>query len=138
MELSRNKLYFILFIACFAGYIWLFLNINNEDSKSKSLNVCFIKNTTNIPCPSCGSTRSIISLSKGHYLEALYFNPLGYLVALILLLSPIWILGDLIMKRKSLYYVYLKIENQLKRPIYAIPFFLFIIINWIWNITKEL
>lgn len=138
MTLDRNKLYLILFIACIAGYIWLYFSITKNITENKSVEVCLIKHLTNIPCPSCGSTRSVISLTKGDFIGALNFNPIGYLVAMIMLITPIWITADTIKRTKTLFVFYHKIETYLKRPRIAIPLILLVIINWIWNITKEL
>ncbi len=138
MTLDRNKLYSILFIACLAGYIWLYFSITKNITEKKSVEVCLIKHVTNIPCPSCGSTRSVISLTKGDFIGALNSNPIGYLVAIIMLIAPIWIITDTIKKTKTLFDFYIKIEIYLKRPKIAIPLILLVIINWIWNITKGL
>jgi hypothetical protein len=115
----------MLLIACLAGYVWLYYSITNNITEKKSVEVCLIKHVTNIPCPSCGSSRSVISLIKGDFIGALNFNPIGYLVAIIMLIAPI-------------FDFYLKIETYLKRPKIAIPLILLVIINWIWNITKGL
>jgi hypothetical protein len=138
MPLDRNKLFSILFIACLAGYVWLYFSITKNITEKKSVEVCLIKNVTNIPCPSCGSTRSVISLTKGDFLGALNFNPIGYLVALIMLIAPVWIIADTIKRTKTLFEFFLKIETYLKRPQIAIPLILLVFINWIWNITKGL
>lgn len=137
MVLSRNKLYLLLFIACLAGYIWLFFVTSNA-TNNISVEVCVIKHLTSVPCPSCGSTRSVISLSNGDFREALIFNPLGYLVAVIMVVTPIWIVLDLATKKKTLFDFYKKLEIQLKKPRIAIPLVLLLIFNWIWNIVKEL
>ncbi|RDI49440.1 uncharacterized protein DUF2752 [Flavobacterium glaciei] len=136
MLLDRNKLYSILLIACVAGYIWLYYSITSNVTENKSVEVCLIKHTTNIPCPSCGSTRSIISLTKGNFVEAFDLNPIGYIVALIMLIAPVWIIVDIILRNNSLFVCYQKIESHLKKTKYAIPLILLVIINWIWNITK--
>ena len=136
MTLARNKLYSILFIACLAGYIWLYFSITKNNADNISAEVCLIKYVAKIPCPSCGSTRSVISLSKGDFIGALNLNPIGYLVAIIMLIAPIWIIADTIKRTKTLFDFYLKIETYLKRPKIAIPLILLVIINWIWNITK--
>ncbi|PSR09129.1 MAG: DUF2752 domain-containing protein [Bacteroidetes bacterium] len=136
--LNRNKLYSILLIACVAGYIWLYFSTTSNITENNSVEVCLIKHVTNIPCPSCGSTRSVILLTKGNFVEALGLNPIGYLVALIMLVAPIWIVADMIFRDNSLFKCYQKIENQLKKPKYAIPLILLVIINWIWNIKKGL
>jgi hypothetical protein len=138
MKLSRNKLYRIIFIACIAGYIWLYFSLNSNGSQTGPIEVCPIKHITDIPCPSCGSTRSVISLMKGNFSDALLINPFGYIVAIIMFLAPIWILIDLGTKRKTLYEFYQKIETCLKNPHYSIPLILVVIINWIWNIKKGL
>ena len=138
MTRNRNKLYSILLIACVAGYIWLYFSTKNDFSDNKLVAVCLIKHATNIPCPSCGSTRSVILLTKGDFLEALHLNPIGYLVAIIMLTAPVWIIVDIILRSNSLFNLYQKIELYLKKPKYAIPLILIVIINWIWNITKGL
>lgn len=138
MLIDRNKLYSILLIASVAGYIWLYYSITSNVTENKSVEVCFIKRATNIPCPSCGSTRSIISLTKGNFVEAFELNPIGYLVALIMLISPFWIISDVILKNNSLFKCYQILEHHLKKPKYAIPLVVLVIINWVWNIKKGL
>ncbi len=138
MTLDRNKLYSILFITCLAGYVWLYFSITKNITEKKSVEVCLIKHVTNIPCPSCGSTRSVISLTKGDFNEALLINPMGLIVAVIMSLAPLWILIDIATRRKTLFEFFQKIETYLKRPQYLIPLVLLVIINWIWNITKGL
>ena len=138
MTLNRNKLYSILFTACIVGYIWIYFISEKQFTENNSVNACLIKHLTNIPCPSCGSSRSVISLLNGDFIVALNFNPIGYIVALIMLVAPVWIIMDLIKKTNSLFNFYLKTENYLKRLMIAIPLILLVIINWIWNITKGL
>ena len=138
MTLSRNKLYSLLLIACLAGYIWLYFSITKNNANNTSAEVCLIKHVTNIPCPSCGSTRSVISLIKGDFTGALNLNPIGCLVAFIMLVAPIWIIADTIMRSKTLFDLYQKTETYLKKPKIAIPLILLLIINWIWNIIKGL
>ena len=132
--MKRNKLYKLLFIACIAGYAWLFLNSNQF--KIKSFDVCFIKHTTNIPCPSCGSTRSVMLLSHGEFKEALLINPLGYVLAFILIAFPLWIIIDILNRKKTLFDCYKFFESKLKMPQYAIPLAMLLCFNWIWNIIK--
>jgi len=134
----RNKLYSFLLIACLAGYIWLYYSITQNKTGNISSEVCLIKHVTNIPCPSCGSTRSVISLSQGDVIGALYLNPIGFIVAFIMLVAPFWIIADTIMKSNTLFHFYQKTEASLKKPMIGIPLILLVIINWIWNITKGL
>ena len=138
MTLNRNKLYFILFTACVVGYVWVYFISTKEFTENKSVEVCLIKRITNIPCPSCGASRSVISLIDGDFIGALNFNPIGYLVALIMVIAPIWITVDIIKRTETLFNFYLKTEIYLKRLKIAIPLILLVVINWIWNIVKGL
>ena len=138
MTINRNKLYSILLIACLAGYVWVYFNITENWVENNAVEVCLIKHATNIPCPSCGSTRSVISLAQGDFLKAFQTNPLGYLAALIMLLAPFWVLADIVSKRSTLYNFYRKVEEHIRKPGLAIPLGLLVIVNWIWNISKGL
>jgi len=138
MPISRSKLYTILIIACTAGYIWLFYSLTKFQSGIKTVEVCLFKHATHIPCPSCGSTKSVLSIIHGDFLQALYINPFGLIIASIMLITPVWILFDVITRKNSLLNFYRKTENILKKPGIAITLVLFVLINWIWNITKAL
>lgn len=138
MLLERNKLYLILTTACAAGYIWLFLNKNLNLTQDKPIEVCLIKRVTNIPCPSCGSTRSVISLTNGNFVEAFDYNPIGFILAFVMLVVPIWVVKDIVYQTNSLFVYFLKIESYLNKPKYAIYLVLLIVFNWIWNIEKGL
>jgi hypothetical protein len=138
MSISRSKLYTILLIACMAGYMWLFYSMANVQPEKNTVEVCLIKHATNIPCPSCGSTRAVLSLVHGDFLKSLYINPFGIIIALIMLIAPVWILVDVTTRKNSLLYFYRQMEAVLKKPVIAIPLVLFVLMNWIWNITKEL
>ena len=53
--------------------------------------LCLFRNITGLPCPFCGSTRSVGHILQGEFSAALFSNPLGYfgLAFLILLfVSP--------------------------------------------------
>lgn len=139
MSLSRNTLYTFLILASLAGYIWLFINqsaiVNNS---SDEIGVCLIKHTTNIPCPSCGSTRSIVSLLNGEIQESLYWNPMGIIILLIMIVAPIWIVIDYYFKKDSLLKFYIKMEVILRQRRFAVPAILLVFLNWVWNIYKGL
>lgn len=134
---SRNKLYVILFTACLLAYLWLYFNYINHN-KTSTFTICYFKNITNLPCPSCGATRSIISLSKGNFNESVITNPLGLLMSAFMIIIPLWIVIDVITKSNSLYNFYNKVEIALKKPKFYIPLIILILINWIWNIKKHL
>lgn len=142
MNLNRNSLYGILSIACVVGYGWLYFSASSvskhSDSHEHSQEVCLFKYATGLPCPSCGSTRSVLALMTGNAHEALLLNPLGFIIALIMVLSPIWICYDLITQKATLLDVYRTIETWLRKPTVAFPLVVLVIINWMWNISKGL
>lgn len=138
MRLNRNGLYSLLLIACVAGYSWLYYSNTFQLAGNSTAEVCLIKHATTIPCPSCGSTRSVLSLAKGNFLEAFNLNPFGYAIALIMLIAPIWIISDMTMRNNSFFLFYQKIETKLRKPKYAFPLIIVVIVNWIWNIKKGL
>jgi len=139
MIMSRNKLYFILTLTCIAGYVWLAIAFQfSSASKSDEMGVCLIKQVIHIPCPSCGSTRSILSLLKGDLSASLKWNPIGLILIVIMIISPIWILFDLVKQKDTLLRFYHQAELFLRRTWVAIPAVLLVLVNWIWNIHKGL
>jgi len=70
--------------------------------------------------------------------EAFYLNPLGFLVFAIMVITPFWITSDLVLNRSSFHHFYQNIEILFKRKWIAISAVLLILINWIWNIKKNL
>jgi hypothetical protein len=58
--------------------------------------VCLFRNVTGLPCPFCGSTRSVGHILQGEFSAALYSNPLGYFglaFLVVLFISPATIKG---------------------------------------------
>ena len=136
--MNRNKLYVILSTACAAGYIWLLVNYSKVIVHSGEPGICLFKRITTIPCPSCGSTRSVLSILNGDIWGAIYWNPFGLIIMSILLVTPGWIIFDLLLKKDTLFRFYNRTELFLKRKWIAIPAILLVILNWIWNIYKGL
>lgn len=93
---------------------------------------------TQIPCPSCGSTRAVHSILNGNFRDALIINPIGFIAVLFLLLVPLWISRDWITQKNSFQIFYQKFEFYLSNKRISLPFWGLIILNWIWNINKGL
>ncbi len=139
MTMNPRKLYALLLFACSLGYGWVYLGLTSSQSGLfKPMNVCLIKHVTSLPCPSCGSTRSVYALLHGNFLESVFINPFGILIFLILLVTPVWIFLDLAARKKSLFNFYQNMETLLKNPKIASPLIVLVLINWAWNITKGL
>ncbi|WP_255323803.1 DUF2752 domain-containing protein [Capnocytophaga stomatis] len=96
------------------------------------------KHITDIPCPSCGTTRSVVSFFEGNFVKSFYLNPLGILASLFLLIAPLVLLYDLVFRKTLFYQMYIKSEEYLKKAYVYIPLIFLILLNWIWNIQKGL
>lgn len=136
--MARNKLYLLLLSACMAGYIWLIYNYNRVVSEGMEPGVCLIKRVTGIPCPSCGTTRSVLSILHGDFYGALLWNPFGIIIVSVLLIGPLWVFFDILLRRDSFYQFYVRAEIFLRRKWIAIPAILLVLLNWIWNLIKGL
>jgi len=136
---TLRRFQFLILSACLAGYAWVFFILFFGHSKRiASFEVCLFKNISTIPCPSCGSTRSVLALLNGRFLESLLINPLGIIVAFVMLMAPIWILFDFATKGQTFIDFYGRLDAFIKRPGNAIPLALLIIMNWFWTISKGL
>ena len=137
--MNRNRLYILLSTACLSGYIWIVITFRQgTETSSGEIGDCLVKRITTIPCPSCGSTRSVLSLFKGDISGALFWNPFGLIIMAIMILAPIWILFDVIKGKSSMFRFYTQFELLLKQKRFAIPAILVVLGNWIWNIYKGL
>jgi hypothetical protein len=134
--ITRTKnFYGLMTVFSLLGFVWILLNqFANQTVKIPS--VCIFKNVTSLPCPSCGSTRSLISLMTGGFREAFYLNPFGYIIFIFLTIAPIWIFLDYLLKRESLFNVFQLIQHKFQKRAYQLVFILIILSNWIWNIGK--
>jgi len=137
--MNKNKLYLFVIFACFFGYGWLLFSLHHEhEIQSQEFTVCLFKKVTTVPCPSCGTTRSVIQLLHGNFLSAILINPFGIIVGLIIIIAPVWISYDFIQKKKTFYPAYLKIETILRKRKVAIVLIVLVLANWIWNVKKNL
>lgn len=137
--MKKNKFYRLVLFACFIGYCWLFiLKFFANKFPNIDFTACIFKRITNIPCASCGTTRAVTQLFNGELLASLYLNPIGIIVAAIMVISPIWITLDFFTKRQTFYDFYIKTERQIRIRKISILLILLILLNWIWNIYKHL
>ena len=135
--LQRNKLYSIIGCACLAGYSWLYYLFFIQ-TKNDTYSVCLFKKITSIPCPSCGSSRSVVAILSGNFSTAFYLNPLGFVLVPFILILPLWLMYDLLNNSDTLLKHYLYFEKKIINKKIAIPLILLITLNWIWNIKKGL
>lgn len=127
----------LLAVGSLFAYAWLFYT-NEFHASGNEGTLCVIKNATGFACPACGSTRSLLALFHGNITEALMLNPLGILLFFILLISPLWISVDVLMRKQSMTEFYYRCEQRVRQKTVAIPLISLVIVNWIWNIYKGL
>ena len=97
-----------------------------------------IKNVTGYPCPSCGTTRAIQLLLKNNWMASLQMNPFGILVAVLMVVLPLWIVLDTITRKETFYKSYKKVETIIRTKWIAVFLIVLVLLNWIWNIKKAL
>ena len=127
----------MLAIACLAGYAWLFYAVYLNSKINPGFGICMFKNITGVPCPSCGTTRSLILLANCHFKEAILMNPLGIVLAIMMIMIPILMIFDSVFKRQMLFDWYQKAERIIRIKWIAALLITLISANWIWNIYKN-
>ncbi len=132
-------LYKLIIVVCLVGFAWLGLVLTGATINGNAVgNVCYMKQLTGVPCPSCGGTRSVMAILEGRLLDGFLINPLGYVIFLCMIVLPGWLLRDLWKAQYTLLEFYKKAELAISRPLVAYPLVCLILINWIWNISKGL
>ena len=139
MDPKNRKIYWTLFLLSLAGYIWLGYHLLMHDRHQEAVTLCMFKNITGLPCPSCGITRSVLYLLQGNVWQAILINPLGIVAAILLVVIPPLLVRDLVLNQQHLGITFQWAEEKIrtKKRIY-IPLILLIVINWGWNIMKDL
>ncbi len=136
---AHRGLYWILAILSMAGYAWIGFHLLFVPAAGSGYTVCLFKNMTGLPCPSCGITRSLLLILTGDIYSALMVNPLGGLVALLMLVTPPWLLTDLLAGKKTLASLFLWIEKKIQsNKAVSLPLVALVLLNWGWNILKDL
>jgi hypothetical protein len=94
---SRDSFYWprLLALCLLAGSLLLPLLAFNWVTAPNSLVLCPLRAVTGIPCPSCGLTRALAHLERGHLAAALKFHPFSPLILLLALVLFILLLMEL-------------------------------------------
>jgi hypothetical protein len=135
--MQGKKFYVFILLLSLAGYSWLIYNFRISQPEH-AFDVCLFKKITGVPCPSCGTTHSVVSIFHGMFLVALHYNPIGYIVAIMLIIIPPWIITDLISGKETFFKFYKKTELVIRKKWIAIPSVLLILTIWILNIFNKL
>ena len=135
---QKKWLYTLVIVSCLAGVLWACWNVTHYTpiNVASGADVCLFRRVTGIPCPSCGSTRAILHISRLEFREALYTNPIGFLLAAGIILFPLWILYDLAKSKNTFYHFYGSMEAVIRKRWVAALLICLVAANWLWNIYK--
>lgn len=139
---NEGKLYLLTWVGLFIGYGWLVYSFLTSrpnvllGEAGRGWSGCLLKQVWGIPCPACGSTRSVLALFGGQWGEAWEWNPLGYVLAVGLVLLPLWLLFDTWSGRSTYWHTFLAGESLLRKPPVAVVCAVLMFANWIWNLVK--
>ena len=136
--MNRKRLYLLVWIAGMAGISWIAANLLIPRLASADTHFCLFRMITGIPCPACGSTRSILSLLHGDLAGLLYWNPLGMVLLAAMIIFPLWVLADWVRDKSSFLRFYRRFEKTVSTKWFLFPALTLIILNWTWNIVKGL
>lgn len=136
---SNKTIYWILAILSLASYAWIGFHMFIPFAHEETFTVCLFKNATGLACPSCGLTRAVLSLMTGDIQESLMINPLGMAAVPALIALPVWMITDALTQKNSLAQAFRWTEKKIKsQKAISIPFIALVLLNWGWNILKDL
>ncbi|MCX6248885.1 MAG: DUF2752 domain-containing protein [Bacteroidetes bacterium] len=136
--MSRKNLYILVLGVAFAACSWVIVNHFLIKSNLPRWNVCWFRQITGIPCPSCGTTHSVLSIMKGNFRQALDENILGFPAVVMILTFPLWVLTDILFKKESFYKFYKWVESLLQKKWVAWTSLILLLTYWIWHISGNL
>jgi hypothetical protein len=102
---SRNSFYWprLLALALLAGSLLLPLLAFDWVTSPQALVLCPLRAVTGIPCPSCGLTRALAHLERGHLTQALKFHPFSPLILVLALTFFILLLLELAIHKRIIF-----------------------------------
>ena len=136
--MQKKWLYILVAVGSLAGALWVLWNIQHNTllDINAGPDVCLFRKVTGLPCPSCGSTRSVLHISKLEFRDALYTNPIGFLLAAAIIVFPFWILYDIAARKKTFYLFYNSLETCIRKRWVTVALICLFAANWLWNIYK--
>ena len=112
------------------GLVWMilycFFHVN--------ILLCPTKIVFGIPCPGCGMTRAMGLLLNGYIKEAFFMNPNIIIILILIIIAPPLLVIQFTTNKN---YIDL-INRKLNNPFFIVPFFLFEIIIWIYNLQRAI
>ena len=138
MMSDQKKFYYFTTSFLIFGFGWVALNLFYIQQSSPGLEICILKSAVGLPCPSCGTTRSVLHLLHGDLSSAILVNPIGILVIIGMFIFPFWILYDYRYAKTTLLNTYLQFIKFFSNKKFSFLVIVLVLLNWIWNIQKGL
>ncbi len=135
--MKKENLYELFIGLSVAAYLWLGWNMAANSGDSGAPTLCLFKKLTGLPCPSCGTTRSLLALIDGHLVDSLLINPFGAALGLAMMIIPFWCIVDSFRGDDSFYRAFRRGERFCMRSrSFSYSALASLALNWIWNIAK--
>ena len=136
MMSDLRKFYYFTSSFLVIGLGWMSWNLFCFQQTKPGLQICVLKNTVGLPCPSCGTTRSVLYLLHGDLSTALLMNPFGIFALLGMVVLPFWILYDYWSAKRTLWAYYLELIKTFSNKKFSFFVIVLVLLNWMWNIQK--
>lgn len=136
-SISRARFYTVLLVMLAASYAWVAYNGMVRAQELQGISICIVRTVTGVPCPGCGTTRSVIHLLHGEIIPGIASNPLGLLAVAALSVLPVWIAVDLARGQASLMHVYHVLNQKLKHRSVIVVVVILVLCLWSWNIYYQ-
>lgn len=93
---------------------------------------CAFKSFFNIPCPTCGATRSLVHLSHGEFLQAMTMNPIVTLVIIFSVLFYFYSMVTLMFDFRRIGLILTEREKNAMRVVAIV----LLLVQWNWLIRR--
>ena len=120
------------------AYCYLFYSFFLIKKTPQPTTLCIIKNVTGKPCPACGTTRALEKFMTGDFIDGIYLIPLVIFASVLLLIVPLSLIYDFLFKKEVFFKYYTILEHFINKKKVYISLAILLILNWIWNIIKDL
>lgn len=135
--MSKSGLYRLVGITCVVVYGWVGYNMWLLANRGvPASEVCLLKSATGIPCPFCGTTRSVMCVAKAEFLEAVLLNPLGLLVAGMVVIAPVWIFIDYLRGKESFYVLFNACVKRLQYRGILLMIAMVLVMLWFYQLLR--
>ena len=84
--LKSTSLIFRTLVLILSGAIFYYIGLFNQGFQ-RGPSLCLFNKIVGFPCPTCGLTRSLYSLTAGNLTQSIKFNPLGLALGIFITLG---------------------------------------------------